>query len=274
LSFSSQISTAISCFEVGNDVIQIGNWLVAETIGKGASGEVRKAIHQDTKVEAAIKIVHKKDLDAVEVERAKREAEIMKQLEHPHIVKLYDVMETADTLNIVMAYIPGDLHSQIIAKGGLSEQESKRIFLQLVAAVDYLHRRNIVHRDLKHKNILMDQDNNVKLADFGLSQFTQEGMLRSTFCGTPAYACPEMLLAKKYIGPEVDIWSLAVVLYTMLTAQFPFETVSELLIAQYNNPPNVSQECCDLLKIMLEVDPTKRATLEQVLEHPWCQQEL
>jgi len=140
-----------------------------------------------------------------------------------------------------------------------------------LCALECCHANEIIHRDLKLQNILLDHNQNVKLIDFGLSNFMEEGKFRNTFCGTPAYASPEILLGKQYRGPEVDVWSLGVVLYSMLTAKFPFGNVSEILKGKFNVPDNVSEECKDLLQKMLLPKKEERATLQQVLTHPWTQ---
>ncbi len=142
----------------------------------------------------AIKILQKDLMDAAEMERSKREIAIQRKLQHPNIAKLYDVLETEDRLNIIMEYSEGgELLSYITKQGRLSDVEAKRLFLQLLSAVKYCHSYSIIHRDIKHKNILLDAQKNIKLIDFGLSNYSQVGSLRSTFCGTPAYAAPEMV---------------------------------------------------------------------------------
>jgi len=182
-----------------------------------------------------------------------------------------DVVETSTALNIVMELVVGkDLLKFILEKkNDVNEQKVRRIFKQLADAVLYCHKNNIVHRDIKHKNILIDNKENVKLIDFGLSNILSDGMMGSTFCGTPAYTSPEIFLGHRYVGTLVDVWSLGVVLYTMLASKFPFRNVSELVAGRFSDPPKVSKDCCDLLRKMLVVDPLKRFTLSQVLAHSW-----
>jgi serine/threonine protein kinase len=168
----------------------------------------------------------------------------------------------------------GDLFSYIMSTPTLSSQAARRIFRKLVEAVAYCHSKKVIHRDIKHKNILLDQDLNPKLIDFGLSNYSKdEGEMRSTFCGTPAYAAPEMILAHKYHGPEVDVWSLGIVLYTMFSKKFPFRTVSDIIVGQYPELTDVDPGLSDLLKKILVVDPAARCTIEQVLSHPWMREE-
>jgi len=135
--------------------------------------------------------------------------------------------------------------------------------------VAYCHKLNIIHRDIKHQNLLLNKNRCIKLIDFGLSNFRVKGKLGSTFCGTPAYAAPEMLLGNKYEGPEVDIWSLGVVLYRLITNNLPFKNVSDILSGHFTDPDNISEECKNLIKQMLKVDSKKRITISNIMKHPW-----
>jgi len=251
----------------------IGNYYVVKTVGQGSYGKVKLACHKDTKENVAIKILQKTKMKPQELDRARRETDILRQLKHPSIARLIDVIETDENMYIVMEYAGRTLLSYVLERSGLGEVGSRKFFFQISSAIKYCHDLNIIHRDIKHQNILLDDQDNTKLIDFGLSNFMEEGKLRSTFCGTPAYAAPEMILGKKYSGPEVDIWSLGVVLYSMITGVFPFENVGDIIRGAYKDPKDTSPECCDLLKKMLEVDIEKRATLDQILNHPWCKED-
>jgi len=167
-----------------------------------------------------------------------------------------------------------DLMAYIQTNNGLSEKEAQRCFRQVVSALQYCHERGVLHRDVKPKNILVDINGTLKLIDFGMSNWIEEGKLRSTFCGTPAFASPEIILGIKYTGPQVDAWSTGVVLYLMVTGKYPFENVGEVLTSSYADPPNISEECKDLIKSLLIVDPTKRASLKEVMQHPWYTKEI
>jgi len=208
-----------------------------------------------------------------ELERAQREVDIMKQLtqlRNPFIIKLLDVIETPQELHIFLEYISGgELVALILRNQGLSESHTHKLFLQILSAIETCHKHSIIHRDIKLQNILLDQNKDIKLIDFGLSNFMEEGVFRMTFCGTPAYASPEILLGTKYTGPEVDVWSLGVVLYAMLTSEFPFVTIGDILKGQFKKPVGVTEECYDLLKKVLRVETDVRETLEGVLNHPW-----
>eukprot|EP01118_Nematostelium_gracile_P018568 TRINITY_DN8285_c0_g2_i1.p1 TRINITY_DN8285_c0_g2~~TRINITY_DN8285_c0_g2_i1.p1 ORF type:complete len:230 (+),score=61.58 TRINITY_DN8285_c0_g2_i1:278-967(+) len=208
-----------------------------------------------------------------EIERARREIDIMQQLtrlNNPYIIKLIGFEETATHFNLVIEYLAGgELVALILNNNGLSEGHVHRLFKQILCAIECCHKNSIVHRDIKLQNILLDDQNNIKLIDFGLSNFVEEGTFRNTFCGTPAYAPPEILLGTSYKGPEVDIWSLGVVLYSMLTSEFPFTTIGEILKGVFKEPSGISAECLDLLRKTLTVKKELRATLNDVLNHPW-----
>jgi serine/threonine protein kinase len=246
-----------------------------ETLGRGSSAKVKRAIESNSNRQVAIKILAKTTATAEEdlMKFALRESQILVKLNHPNIVKLYKVIETNEKMNLVMEHIEGpSLMSYIEQHKRLSETESRRLFLQMASALNYCHSLSICHRDIKCKNIMIDTKagNILKLIDFGLSNWTSETKFCNTFCGTPAFAAPEMILGKQYRGPEVDVWSAGIVLYTMLTARFPFNSVFELLQGKYNAPEGVSRECVDLICRMLQLHPEKRPSMQEVLDHNWC----
>jgi len=149
----------------------------------------------------------------------------------------------------------------------LHEAKARRVFQQLTSAVQYCHSLNIIHRDIKHKNILFDNRGSVKLIDFGLSNWACGGVM--SFCGTPAYASPEMLLGTQYMGPEVDVWSLGILLYSLVTGKLPFLNVVDIVKQNYIIPPSLSHECADLIRKCLLIDLSKRATLNDIANHTW-----
>lgn len=248
---------------------QVGSYLIENTIGMGAFGKVKKGTHLFTGREVAIKILNKGLLDANDLERSKREGTILQSLNHPNIVKFYGSEETDKHLFFFLELVEGtDLKTHLIQNEPCLK-ERKDMFKQIASAICFCHRVNVMHRDLKPCNILVDDQKQIKLIDFGLSNFSNEGTLRSTFCGSPAYAAPEMLLGQTYIGPEVDIWSLGVILYGMVIGKLPFENVGQLLKGKYEIPVNMDQDLMNLITIMLESDNTKRATIKDVCEHKW-----
>eukprot|EP01117_Protostelium_nocturnum_P015682 TRINITY_DN609_c0_g2_i2.p1 TRINITY_DN609_c0_g2~~TRINITY_DN609_c0_g2_i2.p1 ORF type:complete len:829 (-),score=214.06 TRINITY_DN609_c0_g2_i2:11-2497(-) len=250
----------------------IDKYVFLEGLGRGAFSKVKRAVDSTTKAQVAIKIITKSKLSEEDLQRAHRETQIMMKLSHQHIVKLYKTIETPKKLYLVLEFVPGcDLMTYVIEKKGLSEEESKEIFVQLISALLYCHQSKVIHRDVKHKNILIDKTTRqIKLIDFGLSNWNEEGTMKTSYCGTPAFASPEMVLGHEYDGSLVDVWSAAVVLYSMLTAKFPFSNVGELISGTFEDPPNVSPECCDLIRTMLVVSPQNRSTLLQVSGHAWC----
>lgn len=167
---------------------------------------------------------------------------------------------------MVMEYVPGgELFDYIVAHGKLSEPEARRFFQQIVAAIDYCHSHMVVHRDLKPENLLISsRDNSVKIADFGLSTMMKDGEFLKTSCGSPNYAAPEVISGKLYAGPEVDVWSCGVILYTLVCARLPFDDdyipalFKKIRSGQYAVPAYVSQDCADLIRRMLVVDPLDR----------------
>jgi serine/threonine protein kinase len=250
----------------------VGDYILLKALG-GENGHVQLAIHKTTQKKVAVKTLKKDQMNEEELERARREIKIMEkltQLDNPHIIKLIDWHETPTNFNLIVEYVSGgELVSLIKEKGGLTEEQSKRLFKQMVSALSCCHQQNIIHRDLKLQNILLDSEGNIKLIDFGLSNFVETGVFRNTFCGTPAFAPPEILLGTEYKGPEVDLWSLGVVLYAMITAEFPFKTVGEILKGKYAEPSDVSSECRDLLKRLLVVKKEDRLDVEGISKHPW-----
>jgi PAS domain-containing protein len=249
---------------------RVGEYYLLEVIGQGSFGKVRRAVHHATKQQVAVKILPQTGESAVDMQRAMREIDILMKLSHPCIIGLHQVIHHKQKLYIVMDYVHGtDLMAYIQANNGLNEKEAQRCFRQIVSALEYCHEHGVIHRDVKPKNILVDMQGNLKLIDFGMSNWIEEGKLRSTFCGTPAFASPEIILGIKYTGTQVDVWSTGVVLYLMVTGRYPFENVGEVLQSSYKDPPNISEECKDLIRSMLVVAPEQRAKLSQVKKHPW-----
>lgn len=204
--------------------IRVGFYDIERTIGKGNFAVVKLARHRITKTEVAIKIIDKSQLDRNNLQKVYREVQIMKLLDHPHIIKLYQVMETKSMIYLVSEYASqGEIFDFIANHGRMSESMARRKFWQILSAVDYCHSRRIVHRDLKAENLLLDTNMNIKIADFGFSNFYMPGEQLATWCGSPPYAAPEVFEGKKYTGPEIDIWSLGVVLYVLVCGALPFD---------------------------------------------------
>uniref|UniRef100_A0A8C8RQY8 non-specific serine/threonine protein kinase n=1 Tax=Pelusios castaneus TaxID=367368 RepID=A0A8C8RQY8_9SAUR len=200
----------------------------------------------------------------------------MKMLCHPHIIRLYQVMETERMIYLVTEYASGgEIFDHLVAHGRMAEKEARRKFKQIVAAVHFCHCCNIVHRDLKAENLLLDANLNIKIADFGFSNIFTPGQLLKTWCGSPPYAAPELFEGKEYDGPKVDIWSLGVVLYVLVCGALPFDgsTLQNLrarvLSGKFRIPFFMSTECEHLIRHMLVLDPSKRLSMEQICKHKW-----
>ncbi|XP_035266339.1 serine/threonine-protein kinase MARK2 isoform X4 [Anguilla anguilla] len=255
----------------------IGNYRLLKTIGKGNFAKVKLARHVLTGKEVAVKIIDKTQLNSSSLQKLFREVRIMKLLNHPNIVKLFEVIETEKTLYLVMEYASGgEVFDYLVAHGRMKEKEARAKFRQIVSAVQYCHQKCIVHRDLKAENLLLDADMNIKIADFGFSNEFTLGNKLDTFCGSPPYAAPELFQGKKYDGPEVDVWSLGVILYTLVSGSLPFdgqnlkELRERVLRGKYRIPFYMSTDCENLLKKFLILNPSKRGSLEQqIMRDRW-----
>jgi len=246
-------------------------------VGVGSFGKVKVAEHVLTGHKVAIKILNRKKIQAMDMEeKVRREIKILRLFMHPHIIRLYEVIETPTDIYVVMEYVKtGELFDYIVEKGRLMEDEARHFFQQIISGVEYCHRNMVVHRDLKPENLLLDGRMNVKIADFGLSNIMRDGHFLKTSCGSPNYAAPEVISGKLYAGPEVDVWSCGVILYALLCGSLPFddENIPNLFKkikgGIYNLPSHLSPGARDLIPRMLLVDPLKRITLPEIRQHPW-----
>lgn len=258
------------------DEVYVRNYRLLKTIGKGNFAKVKLARHMPTGVEVAIKIIDKTQLNPGSLQKLFREVRIMKDLNHPNIVKLYEVIETKTTLYLVIEYASGgEVFDYLVAHGRMKEREARIKFRQIVSAVHYCHQKRVIHRDLKAENLLLDGNMNIKIADFGFSNEFSPGSKLDTFCGSPPYAAPELFQGKKYDGPEVDVWSLGVILYTLVSGSLPFdgnnlkELRERVLRGKYRIPFYMSTDCENLLKKFLILNPSRRATLDVVMGDKW-----
>ncbi|KAI9247178.1 kinase-like domain-containing protein [Phascolomyces articulosus] len=256
--------------------IKLGQYTIIKTIGTGSFGKVKLAVHGITGQKVALKIINKKKIASMDLGgRVKREIQYLKLLRHPHIIKLYEVIATPTDIIMVIEYAGGELFNYIVEKGRMSEDDARRFFQQIICAVEYCHRHKIVHRDLKPENLLLDANNNVKIADFGLSNIMTDGDFLKTSCGSPNYAAPEVISGRLYAGPEVDVWSCGVILYVMLCGRLPFDDeyiptlFKKINGGIYTMPSFLSPETKYLLTSMLVVDPMKRITIQEIRQNPW-----
>ncbi|XP_061596625.1 hormonally up-regulated neu tumor-associated kinase homolog A [Cololabis saira] len=264
---------------------RVGNYLIGRKLGEGSFAKVREGLHALTGEKVAVKVIDKRKAkkDSYVTKNLRREGHIQQMIRHPNITQLLDILETDNSYYLVMELCPGgNLMNRIYDKKRLDERETQKYIRQLVLAVEHLHRAGVVHRDLKIENLLLDEQDNIKLIDFGLSNCA--GILGysdpfSTQCGSPAYAAPELLSRKKY-GPKVDVWSIGVNMYAMLTGTLPFTVEPFSLRALHQKmvdkemnplPPSLSTAAICLLKKLLEPDPNKRPNIHQVMADSWLQ---
>ncbi|XP_014428770.1 maternal embryonic leucine zipper kinase isoform X2 [Pelodiscus sinensis] len=252
-----------------------------ETVGTGGFAKVKLGRHLLTGEKVAIKIMDKLALGD-DLPRVKVEIDAMKNLSHQHICRLYHVIETSKKIFMVLEYCPGgELFDYIISKDRLSEEEARIFFRQIVSAMAYVHSQGYAHRDLKPENLLIDAEHNLKLIDFGLCAKPKGGLdyQLNTCCGSPAYAAPELIQGKAYIGSEADIWSMGVLLYALLCGFLPFDDENvmalyrKIMRGKYEVPKWLSASSILLLHQMLQVDPKKRITVKHLLNHPWLMQD-
>ncbi|CAL9063353.1 unnamed protein product [Musa banksii] len=266
----------------GSADVVLQNYKLGKTLGIGSFGKVKIAEHLLTGHKVAIKILNRRKIKNMEMEeKVRREIKILRLFMHPHIIRLYEVIETQSDIYVVMEYVKsGELFDYIVEKGRLQEDEARRFFQQIISGVEYCHRNMVVHRDLKPENVLLDSKWNVKIADFGLSNVMRDGHFLKTSCGSPNYAAPEVISGKLYAGPEVDVWSCGVILYALLCGTLPFddENIPNLFKkikgGIYTLPSHLSPLARDLIPRMLIVDPMKRITIREIREHPWFQTHL
>ncbi|XP_047314748.1 SNF1-related protein kinase catalytic subunit alpha KIN10-like [Impatiens glandulifera] len=258
------------------------NYKLGKTLGIGSFGKVKVAEHILTGHKVAIKILNRRKIKNMEMEeKVRREIKILRLFMHPHIIRLYEVIETPSDIYVVMEYVKsGELFDYIVEKGRLQESEARKFFQQIISGVEYCHRNMVVHRDLKPENLLLDSKQNVKIADFGLSNVMRDGHFLKTSCGSPNYAAPEVISGKLYAGPEVDVWSCGVILYALLCGTLPFDDENipnlfkKIKSGIYTLPSHLSPGARELIPRMLVVNPMKRITIPEIRQHSWFQAHL
>lgn len=260
---------------------RLSQYQIIKTLGEGSFGKVKLAIHKGTGQKVALKIISRKNLQTRDMKgRVEREIEYLQLLRHPHIIKLYTVIKTPAEIIMVLEFAGGELFDYIVQHGRMHEDEARRFFQQMLCAVEYCHRHKIVHRDLKPENLLLDDNLNVKIADFGLSNIMTDGNFLKTSCGSPNYAAPEVINGKLYAGPEVDVWSCGVILYVLLVGRLPFDhehiptLFAKIARGSYMVPTWMSPGAAGLIKKMLVVNPVQRATIDEIRQDPWFLKDL
>ncbi|KAM8891605.1 SNF related kinase b [Spinachia spinachia] len=257
-----------------------GLYQLGRTLGRGHFAVVKLARHVNTRQLVAVKMIDKTKLDEMAASHLLQEVRCMRLVQHPNVVRLYEVIDTPTTLYLVMELAEGgDLYDYILRhEGGVAEGTAKRHFAQIVRAVAHCHQLHVVHRDLKPENVVFfPQQGAVKLTDFGFSNLFQPGTMLATSCGSLAFSAPEILLGEEYDAPAVDIWSLGVILYMLVCGAPPFqetndsETLVMILDCRYRVPEHVSHGCRGLISQMLQKDPSCRASLKEIEAHDWLQ---
>ncbi|KAG0155225.1 hypothetical protein PDIDSM_799 [Penicillium digitatum] len=265
-----------------------GQWNLGKTIGAGSMGKVKLAKNTETGEQVAIKIVprlsteeHRTSRETERADRSKeirtaREAAIVSLVNHPYICGMRDVVRTSYHWYMLFEYVNGgQMLDYIISHGKLKEKQARKFARQIASALDYCHRNSIVHRDLKIENILISKTGDIKIIDFGLSNLFSPKSLLKTFCGSLYFAAPELLQARQYTGPEVDVWSFGIVLYVLVCGKVPFDDQSmpqlhaKIKKGVVEYPPGLTAECRHIISRMLVTDPKQRASLAEIMSHPW-----
>ncbi|XP_050685735.1 serine/threonine-protein kinase BRSK2 [Leptidea sinapis] len=254
----------------------VGPFRLEKTLGKGQTGLVKLGVHCVTGKKVAIKIINREKLSESVLMKVEREIAIMKLIEHPHVLGLSDVYENKKYLYLVLEHVSGgELFDYLVKKGRLTPKEARRFFRQIISALDFCHSHSICHRDLKPENLLLDERNNIKIADFGMASLQPAGSLLETSCGSPHYACPEVIRGEKYDGRRADVWSCGVILYALLVGALPFDDdnlrqlLEKVKRGVFHVPHFVPPDCQQLLRGMIEVNPEKRMTLAEITRHQW-----
>lgn len=266
----------------GGPVVGVGNYRFGKTLGLGSFGKVKLAEHVGTGHKVAVKVLNRQKIQHLDMDhKVRREVGILKLLMHPHIMRLYEVIDTPTDILMFVEYVPkGEIFEYIVEQGRLSEPEARRFFQQIISGVEYCHHHKVVHRDLKPENLLLDKNLNVKIADFGLSNVMTDGQFLKTSCGSPNYAAPEVIRGNHYAGPEVDVWSCGVILFALLCGTLPFDDENiptlfkKIKGGVYTLPNHLSDGPRDLIPKMLVVSPNLRITVPEIRKHPWFLQGL
>ncbi|XP_053742688.1 serine/threonine-protein kinase BRSK2 isoform X1 [Synchiropus splendidus] len=254
----------------------VGPYRLEKTLGKGQTGLVKLGVHCVTCQKVAIKIVNREKLSESVLMKVEREIAILKLIEHPHVLKLHDVYENKKYLYLVLEHVSGgELFDYLVKKGRLTPKEARKFFRQIMSALDFCHSHSICHRDLKPENLLLDEKNNIRIADFGMASLQVGDSLLETSCGSPHYACPEVIRGEKYDGRKADVWSCGVILFALLVGALPFDDdnlrnlLEKVKLGVFHMPHFIPPDCQNLLRGMIEVDASKRLTLEKIQKHTW-----
>ncbi|XP_012573429.1 CBL-interacting serine/threonine-protein kinase 21 isoform X2 [Cicer arietinum] len=257
----------------------IGKYKLGRTIGEGAFSKVKLAFNSNNGEKVAIKVIDKHMVMKNNLKhQVQSEIRTMKLLNHPNIVRIHEVLGTKTKIYIVMEYVSGgQLLDKMTYANKLNEREARKLFQQLIDAVDYCHNKGVYHRDLKPENLLLDSKGNLKVSDFGLSALKKPDNVLNTRCGSPCYVAPELLVSKGYDGAASDVWSCGVILFELLAGFLPFDDPNLMSLyhkicrAEYICAPWFSQSQKTLIAKILEPRPGKRITISNIIEDEWFQ---
>uniref|UniRef100_A0A669E7G0 BR serine/threonine kinase 2 n=1 Tax=Oreochromis niloticus TaxID=8128 RepID=A0A669E7G0_ORENI len=254
----------------------VGPYRLEKTLGKGQTGLVKLGVHCVTNQKVAIKIVNREKLSESVLMKVEREIAILKLIEHPHVLKLHDVYENKKYLYLVLEHVSGgELFDYLVKKGRLTPKEARKFFRQIISALDFCHSHSICHRDLKPENLLLDEKNNIRIADFGMASLQVGDSLLETSCGSSVCVSACVHQGEKYDGRKADAWSCGVILFALLVGALPFDDdnlrnlLEKVKLGVFHMPHFIPPDCQNLLRGMIEVDPIKRLTLEQIQKHTW-----
>ncbi|XP_076464188.1 testis-specific serine/threonine-protein kinase 2-like [Babylonia areolata] len=282
------MSSAVKDFARSDDEVYLKKlgYSIGTTIGEGSYAKVKSAYSESLQKRVAMKIINRKKAPKDFKEKfLPRELDILKHVNHPNVIKMYEILEFESKIYIVMEHAGhGDLLEYIKLRGAVPEDKARAMFTQLCQAVIYLHQSMIAHRDLKCENLLLDYHNNIKVSDFGFARYYEDpspNTLSKTFCGSAAYAAPEILQGISYFPPLHDIWAMGVILYIMVCASMPYDdsNIKKMIKDQlerkvgFSKSKVVSAEAKDLIRHILEVNVNRRYTLPQIIAHPWLQKQ-
>ncbi|KAK2982432.1 hypothetical protein RJ640_026275 [Escallonia rubra] len=248
-------------------------------LGQGNFAKVYYGRNLKSGQSVAIKVIDKEKILKVGlINQTKREISVMSLVKHPNILQLYEVMATKSKIYFVLEYAKGGELFNKVAKGRLKEDIARKYFQQLISAVDFCHGRGVYHRDLKPENLLLDENGDIKVSDFGLSALAeckrQDGLLHTT-CGTPAYVAPEVISRRGYDGAKADIWSCGVILFVLLAGHLPFhdsnlmEMYRKISKADYKCPNWFPSDVRRLLLRILDPNPHTRISIAKIMDNPW-----
>lgn len=259
--------------------ILFGKYEMGKTIGRGTFAKVYHGTNLATQESVAIKVMKTEQVKKQGLmEQIKREISVMRLVRHPNIVQLKEVMASKTKIFFIMEYIQGGELFAKITEGRVTEDLARKYFRQLISAVDFCHSRGVYHRDLKPENLLLDENGDLKVSDFGLSALRDEGDsqgLLHTRCGTPAYVAPEILRKRGYDGAKSDVWSCGVVLFVLICGYLPFDDENvmkmyrKIFTAEFRFPPWVSIEVKRLISRVLVTDPEKRISVSSIMRTSW-----